>query len=221
MSSGLSRTSGSVPHDFIVATQWYCNAMPERIPAWANVASGLVLAALLGAIEELLRELGSGVTDHLGIFGSVIEWRWTTLVILVFILFISASAYATANRDRFDPRGSSLMRTNRPIKLLSDGIEWVFEGFRRWPNGDEVADISPRCQTHEMPLLFWNGTYGPQSIYRAYGQSARKCKLYCPGAKDGEGHQIKLAEHKTLDAARSVAASRLQVILDADSHDHR
>jgi hypothetical protein len=188
--------------------------MREHVPGWANVASGLVVAALIGAIEEILRETGGGVTGHLGFLGSVIEWRWTTFVILTFIFLISLSAYASANRDRFDPTDSQLMRTSKPVVLRSDGIEWVFEGLRRWSNGDEQPDIVPYCPTHNMPLLFWNGTYGPQSILRAYGQSKSRSKLYCPGEENGKGHQLKLTEQKTLDAARRVALSRLQVRLN-------
>lgn len=186
--------------------------MRERIPAWATVASGLMVAALIGAVAELLREAGSGATDHLWVIGDIVKWRWTSLTVFAVLLLLSVSAWISATRDVFDPTGSHLEPADEPFVLISDGVAWRYQGVRKWQaTGHEELDVAPLCEKHRVPLLSWNKSYKrPESILRAYGQNKARCRLYCPGLATGEGHEVVLTEYITLDAARRVAIARVQ-----------
>ncbi len=186
-----------------------------------TVLGVILAAALTGAIQEVLRHAAGDFTrDNLSIIGDYIDWRWSTAVTLGVIFLGAWLSYSGVSRDITDTTGSRIERSDRSIRVISDNISWVFEGWREWPDGTRKIEVSEECPVHNMPLLHWAAPYKrPDPIDKAYGRMGTFRGVKCAGPDGDSGHLIMPSESKNLDVARRVALARLTGNVNAVDYD--
>jgi MFS family permease len=178
--------------------------MLRRFDWLGDFVGPLTVGTLLLVAQAFSPNLGG----RLGWLGDVISWRWTPP--LVFAVLTAIAILVRIRRPKLVAPYEWIKDDEaRQTTVYSDGLLWVFDGWMRFSEHNDVPSIHPECPIHQIVLAHKTVGRGDklEPITKA-GRFSSTRQFYCVGHSAGEGHAIRPPESADMNSAQLRAIAR-------------